>query len=395
MTDRLGRLVDLRRCVHRFSLSWQTRLGVLALLTVLAWPSPSLGQTESWRLPDGALASNRFSKFKFSRFRSRSRHERSSERPAAAPHPGSKRGRKTGKGKNQQAGHGSQEDEAETGAASGLDPNAIVAAANSTSTLSRTSLPQARVALGAALIQRNAHFAAPTGSLPPGTTLPCYCGSGNNTNPFFAGVRLEGEIYPIDLLDLLDSDALEDSFAAGIGLFGDLTYALVHSYISSTKQSTSSIIDLRLGGLFRMALWDDEEAASLALRLGYALLSFPLKGSAFPGLRYSAPLFGLQLHVPLGNRRLSLITSADVQWLRSNTTVSALGQSHGGIGFEVDMGLRYLYEAFEFSFLYRYQQYRSHYTETPVHLSNGNVEATSLGLTDALSRFVLSAGYEI
>ena len=240
--------------------------------------------------------------------------------------------------------------------------------------------PAVRFGIGFMLMQRQANLTS------PGLSLPCYCASGNNSNPFFAAGHAYAELYP-------------GSFAGdgthwweGAGLFAEFGGTRVASFGIDGKLTSNTVIDVRGGLVYRYVLWDSALAPDISGVVGYGTFSFPLQRSLFPSLAYTAPFIGVNGSVPLGIEDLALVAGAAYIPLLGHGAGTALGQQDSGGGVQLKGGLRIRLDMFEISAMYRYALYSATYKNAPVVLNDLSTRSANVKLTDALGELTLSGG---
>ena len=253
--------------------------------------------------------------------------------------------------------------------------------------------PAARFDIGLEFLQRNGRLGAKV--IPTAETLPCYCGTGSDSNPFFPGVRLSGEVFPAAFSG-------HGNWYEGLGLHAELFFTQVKSYVGDGNSSTttsSTLFGLSIGGTFRYVLWNSALAPDLNLRIGFNYFSFPLENSAFPAMAVSAPYIGLATHIPLGMEELALVGLFDFDFAASTgsstkSALSAAGQQTSGNGVLVGGGLRYtLFGNYDFNFLVRYQVYTTFY-EGQANLATVGAanQPSDIGMADKYLQLLLTFG---
>ena len=250
----------------------------------------------------------------------------------------------------------------------------------------------ARVDVGVEFLQRNGRLGAKI--IPAQETLPCYCGTGSNSNPFFPGFRLSGEIFPAAF-------AGHGDWYEGLGIHAELFATQVKSFVgdANTTVTSSTLFGIAFGGTFRYVLWDSALAPDLNLRIGFNYFSFPLENSAFPSVSFSSPYIGLAAHIPLGMEELALIGQFDFDMTASaggatKSALSASGTQTSGNGFLLGGGLRYtLFGKYDFSFLVRYQAYTTFY-EGVANLATvtAGEQPTTIGMSDKYLQLLITFG---
>ncbi len=251
----------------------------------------------------------------------------------------------------------------------------------------------ARVDVGVEFLQRNGRLGAQI--IPGQETLPCYCGTGSNSNPFFPGFRLSGEAFPAAF-------GGHGEWFEGLGIHAELFVTQVKSFVgdgNSSVVTSSALFGISFGGTFRYVLWDSTLAPDLNLRIGYSYFSFPLENSAFPSVSFSAPYIGLAAHIPLGMEELALIGVFDFDFSAStgSATKSALSASStqtSGNGFLLGGGLRYtLFNKYDFNFLVRYQAYTTFYEGVAdLNTVDQDQQPTTIGMSDKYLQLLITFG---
>lgn len=256
-----------------------------------------------------------------------------------------------------------------------------------------------RLAVGLTFMQRTGHLNANPNN---NYTTPCYCGTNNNANPLFPAFRLEGEIFPAGLAT--DSNAWYTNLGLGLA-FG---VAPVKSYTSQDPNSNvtnpnatiaSTVVDLRLAGIYRLKWWDAALAPDNFIQIGFNYFAFPLPKAAFPGVAYSSPFVGLDFHIPVVENLMLLIDASYMFALSPGSDAGTLlGTKQSGQAFSVGGGLRTGWNRYQLNLSAHYERYMVSYkgstslNNTP--LINGLVgdQWGDVKLSDALLKIMLTCG---